>query len=108
MVLLGARVFLGERLNPLGVATSVSGVLRAALRPEEVKAVTAPFFPTPRLGSAIAWSMVLDQPLVGVLLAWHVLGEQIRPWEAVGGVLVVTGVVITTLCGSRSGPGGRA
>lgn len=88
-------------------------------------AATAQFFPPPRLGSLVAWSVILYQaligalahlwwyravnvvgpsvaaifinlqPAVGVLLAWLVLGETIGAWQVAGGALVVAGVVLT-------------
>jgi drug/metabolite transporter (DMT)-like permease len=89
-------------------------------------AATAPLFPAPRLGSVLAWSVVLYQglvgavahvwwyravhvvgpsrsaifmnvqPVVGVLLATAILGERIGTWEIAGGALVLAGVALTT------------
>jgi drug/metabolite transporter (DMT)-like permease len=88
--------------------------------------VTAPLFPAPSFGSASAWAVVLYQaflgaiahvwwyegvkavgpsrsavflnlqPIVGILLAWLMLGEQIRVAALIGGGLVLAGVVLTT------------
>jgi drug/metabolite transporter (DMT)-like permease len=93
--------------------------------------VTAPLFPPPRLTSAFAWGVVLYQailgalahvwwyraiqvvgpslsamflnlqPLVGVLLAWLIVGETVGVWQVIGGALVVGGVGLTT----RAAPG---
>jgi drug/metabolite transporter (DMT)-like permease len=101
-------------------------------------ALTAPFYPRPRLLSLVAWSVVLYQavigalahlwwyqavravgpslssvfinlqPLVGVFLAWLIVGERMGPWEAVGGALVVAGVAVTTIAGAGPGSGRRA
>jgi drug/metabolite transporter (DMT)-like permease len=89
-------------------------------------AVAAPFFPRPNLASPVAWSVVAYQaflgavahvwwyegvkavgpsrsaifmnfqPVVGVLLAWAMLGETIEPAELIGGVAVLAGVALTT------------
>jgi drug/metabolite transporter (DMT)-like permease len=89
-------------------------------------AVTAPLFPPPRLGSTIAWAVVLYQallgaiahvwwyraievvgpslaaiflnlqPIVGLALAAVLLSESIGPWQIAGGVLVLVGVALTT------------
>ncbi len=88
--------------------------------------VAAPFFPAPRLGSATAWGVVFYQgligavahvwwykavqvvgpsrsamfmnvqPVVGVLLATALLAGRIGPWQVGGGVLVLSGVALTT------------
>jgi drug/metabolite transporter (DMT)-like permease len=88
--------------------------------------VTAPLFPPPRLASAFAWGVVLYQailgalahvwwyraiqvvgpslsamflnlqPVVGVLLAWLLVGETVGLWQVIGGALVVGGVGLTT------------
>jgi drug/metabolite transporter (DMT)-like permease len=107
------------------VATTIAYVLGTLLMiPTAV--VTAPFFPAPRLESAVAWSVVLYQavigalahvwwyravnvvgpsiaaifvnlqPVVGVALAWLVLAETIGTWQLTGGALVVAGVGIVT------------
>lgn len=89
-------------------------------------AAVAPFFPAPRLTSAIAWIVVLYQalagavahvwwykavevvgpsrsamfmnlqPVVGVALAASVLAEPITLWQVMGGVFVLAGVALTT------------
>jgi drug/metabolite transporter (DMT)-like permease len=89
-------------------------------------AATAPFFPPPRLGSGLAWSVVLYQgllgavahvwwykavqvvgpsrsaifmnlqPVVGVVLATALLAERVGLWQIVGGTLVLAGVALTT------------
>jgi drug/metabolite transporter (DMT)-like permease len=88
--------------------------------------VMAPLFPSPDLASPAAWAVVAYQavlgavahvwwyeavkavgpsrsamfmnlqPLVGVLLAWALLGEGIAPATVVGGLAVLTGVALTT------------
>lgn len=88
-------------------------------------AAAAPYFPAPRLASPLAWSIILFQavigalahiwwyravnvvgasvsaifinvqPVVGVVLAFLILGETIGVWQVVGGTLVVAGVVLT-------------
>lgn len=88
--------------------------------------LTAPFFPALRLRSAVAWTIVLYQgilgavahvwwyravhvvgpsrsaifmnvqPVVGVLLAAGLLAERVGLWQIVGGGLVLGGVALTT------------
>jgi drug/metabolite transporter (DMT)-like permease len=88
--------------------------------------ITAPWFPRPDLGSPVAWTVVLYQailgavahvwwyegvkevgpsraaifmnlqPIVGLVLAWLLLGERIGVPELVGGAAVLTGVALTT------------
>jgi drug/metabolite transporter (DMT)-like permease len=107
--------------------------------------VTAPLFPRPRLGSAVAWTVVVYQaligalahlwwyravnavgpsraagfvnlqPLIGVWLAWLLVGEAITRWQLIGGAFVLAGVALTTAPrrmesepdGGGSGPGPR-
>jgi drug/metabolite transporter (DMT)-like permease len=89
-------------------------------------AVVAPFFPTPRLTSAVAWTIVIYQallgavahiwwyravhvvgpsraamfmnvqPLVGLALAAGLLGEDIGVWQLAGAACVLGGVALTT------------
>jgi drug/metabolite transporter (DMT)-like permease len=89
-------------------------------------AITAPLFPAPRLGSPVAWLIILYQavlgaiahvwwyravdvvgpslaavfmnlqPVVGLALAATVLAEAIDVWQIAGGVLVLGGVALTT------------
>jgi drug/metabolite transporter (DMT)-like permease len=113
-----------------GLATTAAYVLGTLLMiPTAV--VTAPHFPAPRLGSVFAWSVVVYQaivgalahvwwyraiqvvgpsvsamfvnlqPVVGVLLAWLLVGETIGLWQIVGGALVVGGVGLTTWASPR-------
>lgn len=88
--------------------------------------VTAPLFPPPRWGSLVAWIVVgyqaivgaiahiywsraihvvgpsragvfLNlQPVVGLVLAALLLGEQLGPWQLIGGACVLVGVTLTT------------
>jgi drug/metabolite transporter (DMT)-like permease len=39
------------------------------------------------------------QPVVGLVLAMGLLGEQLGVWELVGGALVLGGVALTTRAG---------
>jgi drug/metabolite transporter (DMT)-like permease len=94
--------------------------------------IMAPLFPSPRLGSLAAWAVVgyqaflgaiahvwwyegvkavgpsrsavfLNlQPIVGILLAWMMLGERVTTAAMIGAVLVLAGVGMTTR------PSGRA
>jgi drug/metabolite transporter (DMT)-like permease len=94
--------------------------------------LTAPLFPPPRLASPIAWSVVVYQaiigaiahvwwyravnvvgpsvsaiflnlqPAIGVLLAWLILGETIGLWHIAGGALVVAGVILTGIRGTKT------
>jgi drug/metabolite transporter (DMT)-like permease len=89
-------------------------------------ALTAPFFPAPRLASPLAWTVVLYQalagavahvwwyravevvgpsrsaifmdlqPVVGIGLASLVLAEPLTRWQLVGGAFVLAGVALTT------------
>jgi drug/metabolite transporter (DMT)-like permease len=88
--------------------------------------VTAPLFPAPHFGSAVAWAVVLYQALVGAIahILWsraiHVVGpsrasvfmniqpvfglvlaalvlrETIGTWQLIGGACVLAGVALTT------------
>lgn len=88
--------------------------------------VTAPLFPAPRFASVTAWAIVLYQaligalahlwwyravdavgpsrsaifinlqPLVGVALAWLIVGEDIGVWQIAGAALILGGVALTT------------
>lgn len=94
--------------------------------------LAAPAFPAPRLLSAVAWAVVLYhavvgavahvwwyravqvvgpsrsaifmnlQPVVGVLLAGALLGEEVGVWKIVGGALILGGVALTTRGGLPS------
>lgn len=89
-------------------------------------AITAPLFPSPRLTSPFAWSVVLYQalagavahvwwyraveivgpsrsaifmnlqPVVGIALTTLLLAEPLRPWQLIGGTFVLAGVALTT------------
>lgn len=89
-------------------------------------AVTTPFFPAPRLLSAIGWLVVLYQaiagavahvwwyravevvgpsrsaifmnlqPIIGIALAAALLAEPITRWQVIGGTFVLAGVALTT------------
>lgn len=107
------------------VATTAAYVLgTAVLLPLAV--ITAPLFPVPRLGSAVAWIVILYQAIlgavahvwwyraldvvgpslaavfmnlqavVGLALAAVILTEGVGPWQIAGGVLVLAGVGLTT------------
>jgi len=88
--------------------------------------VTAPLFPAPRLGSGVAWVVIVYQAIlgavahvwwyravdvvgpslasvfmnlqtvVGLALAALLLGEGVGAWQIAGGILVLAGVVLTT------------
>ena len=89
-------------------------------------AITAPLFPVPRLASLTAWAIVFYQgilgavahiwwyqavlvvgpsqaaiftnlqPIIGIVLAPLILGEQIGIWHVVGTLFVLAGVGLTT------------
>lgn len=93
--------------------------------------VTAPLFPAPRLGSGLAWLVILYQailgaiahvwwyravdvvgpslasvfmnlqPVVGIVLAAVLLAEAVGGWQIAGGLLVLGGVALTTGIGWR-------
>lgn len=107
------------------VATTASYILGSAML-LPMTLVAAPFFPRPDFTSEAAWLVVLYQailgavahvwwyegvkavgpsraavflnlqPIVGVLLAWMMVGETIEWPEVVGGALVLLGVALTT------------
>ena len=94
--------------------------------------VTAPLFPAPRLGSGVAWVVIVYQAIlgavahvwwyravdvvgpslasvfmnlqtvVGLALAAVLLGEGVGAWQIAGGILVLAGVVLTTGIGLRA------
>jgi drug/metabolite transporter (DMT)-like permease len=98
-------------------------------------ALVAPLTPRPRLGSVVAWSVLLYHaiagavahlgwyaavervgasraaifmnvtPVVGVATAALLIGEEIGPWQVGGAALVLTGVALTTTAGGRTSPG---
>ncbi|HEU4439192.1 MAG TPA: DMT family transporter [Methylomirabilota bacterium] len=117
------------------VATTASYILGSAML-LPMALVTAPFFPRPDFTSETAWLVVFYQailgavahvwwyegvkavgpsraavflnlqPIVGVLLAWAMVGETIEWPEIVGGALVLLGVALTTRAPATS-PGPR-
>jgi drug/metabolite transporter (DMT)-like permease len=98
--------------------------------------VTAPLFASPQLGSLSAWAVVSYQaflgaiahvwwyegvravgpsrsavflnlqPVVGIVLAWMMLGERVQTAALIGGALVLAGVGLTTRPARRA-PGRR-
>ena len=94
--------------------------------------VTAPLFPAPRLGSGMAWVVIVYQAIlgavahvwwyravdvvgpslasvfmnlqtvVGLALAAVLLGEGVGAWQIAGGLLVLAGVALTTGIGLRA------
>jgi drug/metabolite transporter (DMT)-like permease len=126
----GKRVM---REHSADLATTAAYVLGTLLM-IPTAAATAPYFPPPRLSSGTAWAIIVFQaivgglahvwwyravnvvgasvsaifinvqPLVGVVLAFLILGETIGVWQVVGGTLVVAGVVLTGSGGQRSTP----
>lgn len=57
-----------------------------------------------RVGASRAGIFMNLQPVVGVVLAWIMLGETIEPAEIVGGLAVLAGVGLTTQGGGRPTP----
>jgi drug/metabolite transporter (DMT)-like permease len=118
------------------VATTAAYVL-GSLMLLPVPYVTARFFPAPDWTSPTAWGVVAIQgilgaiahvwwyegvhrvgasraaifmnlqPVVGVVLAWILLGETIEPAEIMGGLAVLAGVGLTTQAGRRAVPAAR-
>ena len=43
----------------------------------------------------VAFSSVglLLQPVMATIFAWQILGERLEPWQALGGVLVLVGIL---------------
>lgn len=61
-----------------------------------------------RVGAGTASLLNTAEPLVGVLLAYAVLGEALSPLQAIGGLMIVGGVVILSLeTMSRESPAGE-
>ena len=118
------------------VATTAAYVL-GSLMLLPVPFLTARFFPAPDWASPTAWAVVAIQgilgaiahvwwyegvhrvgasraaifmnlqPVVGVVLAWVMLGETIEPAEIAGGFAVLAGVGLTTQGGPRTPPAAR-
>lgn len=102
-----------------------SAFLVALLLRSTTTALTAHLFPPPHLASPVVWTIVVFpavvgalahvwwyravdvagpsvaaifinlQPVVGVLIAWSLLGEDIGGWQLGGGALVIAGVALT-------------
>lgn len=119
------------------VATTAAYLL-GSLMLLPVPFLTARFFPAPDWASPTAWSVVAIQgilgaiahvwwyegvhrvgasragifmnlqPVVGVVLAWIILGETIELAEIVGGLAVLAGVALTTRMEQRATPAARA
>lgn len=118
------------------VATTAAYVL-GSLMLLPVPFLTARFFPAPDWASPTGWAVVAIQgilgaiahvwwyegvhrvgasraaifmnlqPVVGVVLAWVMLGESIEPAEIAGGFAVLAGVGLTTRGGPRTPPAAR-
>lgn len=129
----GKRVLAGHAPALTTAAAYVCGTL--VLLP--VAVVTAPLTPRPRLGSLVAWSVLLYHalagavahlwwyaavervgpsraaifmnvtPVVGIAMAALLIGEEIGVWQVGGTAMVLAGVALTT--GGRTGvrPPGR-
>jgi drug/metabolite transporter (DMT)-like permease len=112
--------------------TTTAAYVLGSLMLLPVPFVTARFFPAPDWASPTAWGVVAIQgilgaiahvwwyegvhrvgasraaifmnlqPVVGVVLAWILLGETIEPAEIVGGLAVLAGVGLTTRAGQRA------
>jgi drug/metabolite transporter (DMT)-like permease len=110
--------------SPLLATTGAYVVATVLLIPTAV--VAAPFFPAPRVTSAVAWTVVVYQalfgavahiwwyramdvvgpsraaifmnlqPLVGLALAAVLVGEDIGGWQIAGVACVLAGVALTT------------
>lgn len=126
----GKEVLVGHTPLLATAAAYVAGT--AMLIPLAV--VGAPLFPAPRLGSGLAWAVVVYHalfgavahiwwyhavdrvgasraavfmnvtPLVGIVLAAAVVHERIGPWHVAGAVLVLAGVALTTRGRRPAGP----
>ena len=46
------------------------------------------------LPASLVSPTLLGQPVVTALLAWPLLGERLRAWQIVGGIAVLTGVLL--------------
>jgi drug/metabolite transporter (DMT)-like permease len=112
------------RYSPL-LATTAAYVM-GTLTLVPITVITTPLFPPPVFGSLLGWTVVSYhavlgaiahvwwyrgietvgasrtaifmnlQPVLGIALAAALTGEQIGPWQLVGGALVVGGVALTT------------
>jgi len=123
------------------VVATTAAYLLGSLMLAPMAFIAAPFFPAPDLRSSVAWAVVAYQaflgavahvwwyegvkavgpsraaifmnlqPVVGVLLAWAMLGEAIGWPEMVGGAAVLLGVGLTTrqpAAGGAPAPGRAA
>ncbi len=84
-------VVLADTALPWWFAVGGLGVVTAAL--SYVLGIAA----VRRLGSRLASFVGLSEALLGVVLAWLLLGEQPRAVQVAGGVLVLAGVVLVRL-----------
>jgi drug/metabolite transporter (DMT)-like permease len=112
-------------VHSAAVATTAAYVL-GSLMLLPLAVLSAPWFPPPDLASPVAWAVVLYQailgavahvywyegvksvgpsrsaifmnlqPVVGVLLAWAMLGERVGAVQLLGGAAVLAGVALTT------------
>ena len=99
----GKRVL--ARHSPV-VATTTAYVL-GSLMLLPLPILTAGFFPAPDFASPVAWTFMNLQPVVGVLLAWAMLGERIGASGLLGGAAVLGGVALTTRRVPEAAPYGR-
>ncbi len=55
-----------------------------------------------RAGAAQLGALMYLQPVAGVVLAWYLLGETLNSWFLVGAALVLVGVGLVTLTGTKT------
>jgi drug/metabolite transporter (DMT)-like permease len=90
-VLLVAALIMGERLTP---ATPGGWAACAGLGVLHVTGQGAIAWALGRLPTATASVVVLIQPVVAALLGWALFAEALGPWQALGGAVALTGVVL--------------
>ena len=100
VALLPVALFSGESLLPASWqrwAVLVAVALVSQILGQSLVAYALAVLPT-----VFASVALLLQPTIAAALAWTILGEALGPWQAVGGAVVLAGVVLAR-SGSRQG-----
>lgn len=91
VMLLAAALLLGERLTP----ASLGGWLACVgLGVVHVAGQGAIAWALGRLPTSTASVVVLVQPVVAAILGWMLFNEALGPWQALGGAVALSGVVL--------------
>jgi drug/metabolite transporter (DMT)-like permease len=97
-VMLAVALFMGERLFPgsrLGWAACVG------LAAMHIAGQGSIAWALGRLPTATASMIVLVQPVVAAVLGWLLLSEPLGVWQTVGGLIALTGVVLSQWASAR-------